>query len=79
MGELGQPRTLLEALVRQRQLSWDEAADLIVKTARSQEGISISLSGRHLGRLARNERSGNRPNPVTRRAPGASVHFQSVS
>lgn len=68
MGELGEPRTLLEALVRQRQLSWDEAADLIVKTARNQEGISISLSGRHLGRLARNERSGNRPNPVTLRA-----------
>lgn len=68
MGELREPRTLLEALVRQRQLSWDEAADLIVKTARNQEGISISLSGRHLGRLARNERFGNRPNPVTRRA-----------
>ncbi|MCA1702854.1 MAG: XRE family transcriptional regulator [Actinobacteria bacterium] len=68
MAEPGEPRTLLGALVRQRQLSWDEAADLVVKTARKHEGISISLSGRHLGRLARSERSGTRPNPVTRRA-----------
>jgi hypothetical protein len=68
MAEPGEPRTLLGALVRQRQLSWDEAAELVVRTAREQEGISISLSGRHLGRLARSERSGNRPNPVTRRA-----------
>ncbi len=68
MAEPGEPRTLLEAMVRQRQLSWDEAADLIMKTARKHEGITISLSGRHLGRLARGERSGNRPNPVTRRA-----------
>lgn len=55
-------------MVRQRQLSWDEAADLIMKTASKHEGIAVSLSGRHLGRLARGERSGNRPNPVTRRA-----------
>ncbi|MBV9142493.1 MAG: hypothetical protein JO115_16550 [Pseudonocardiales bacterium] len=68
MAELGQPRTLLEALVRERQLSWDEAADLVVRTARKQEDISVSLSGRHLGRLARNERSGAWPNPATRRA-----------
>lgn len=68
MAEPGEPRTLLEAIVRQRQLSWDEAADLVVKTARQHETISISLSGRHLGRLARNERSRNRPNPATRRA-----------
>jgi hypothetical protein len=59
---------LLEALVRQRQLSWDEAADLVVKTAKKHEDVFISLSGRHLGRLARGERSGNRPNPATRRA-----------
>jgi hypothetical protein len=59
---------LLEALIRQRQLSWDEAADLVVKTARKHEDIGVSLSGRHLGRLARGERSGIRPNPATRRA-----------
>lgn len=68
MVESPAPRTLLEALVRQRQLSWDEAAELVVKTARKHEDIGISLSGRHLGRLARGERSGNRPNPATRRA-----------
>jgi hypothetical protein len=68
MAEPSAPRTLLEALVRQRQLSWDEAADLVVKTAKKHEDVFISLSGRHLGRLARGERSGNRPNPATRRA-----------
>jgi len=68
MADLIEPRTLLEAMVRQRQLSWDEAADLVVKTAKQHEKASITLSGRHLGRLARNERTGNRPNPATRRA-----------
>lgn len=68
MPEPVEPRTLLEAVVRQRQLSWDEAADLVVKTAKQHEDISLSLSGRHLGRLARGERSGSRPNPATRRA-----------
>ena len=68
MSEPGEPRTLLEAVVRQRQLSWDEAAELVVKTARQHEDVSLSLSGRHLGRLARGERSGSRPNPATRRA-----------
>jgi hypothetical protein len=58
MTEPVEPRTLLEAMVRQRQLSWDEAAALVVNTAKQHENISISLSGRHLGRLARNERSG---------------------
>jgi hypothetical protein len=56
-----EPRTLLEALVREQHLSWEEAATLVVKTARKHEGVSISLSGRHLGRLARNERSGTGP------------------
>src|SRR3954463_3911014 len=68
MAGSGEPRTLLEALVREQHLSWEEAANLVAKTARKHEGISISISGRHLGRLARNERSGNRPNPATRRA-----------
>lgn len=68
MAAPGEPRTLLEALIRQRQLSWDEAADLVAKTAREHEDTCISLSGRHLGRLARSERSGNRPNHATRRA-----------
>jgi len=68
MADPVEPRTLLEAMVRQRQLSWDEAADLVVKTAKQHENVSITLSGRHLGRLARSERTGNRPNPATRRA-----------
>lgn len=68
MAELVTPRTLLEAIIRQRQLSWDEAANLIVMAAKEHEHVSISISGRHLGRLARNERSGSRPNPATRRA-----------
>lgn len=68
MPEPREPRTLLEAVVRQRQLSWDEAANLVVKTARQYEGRAVSLSGRHLGRLARGERAGCRPNPATRRA-----------
>lgn len=68
MTEPMEPRTLLEAIIRQRQLSWDEAATLVLTTAKQHEDVAISLSGRHLGRLARNERSGNRPNPATRRA-----------
>lgn len=68
MAEPVAPRTLLEALVRQRHLSWDEAAELVVKTARQHGDHRVSLSGRHLGRLARGERSGQRPNPATRRA-----------
>lgn len=68
MTEPVEPRTLLEAMIRQRQLSWDEAAAMVLKAAKQHEDVSISLSGRHLGRLARNERLGNRPNPATRRA-----------
>lgn len=68
MTEPVEPRTLLEAMIREQQLSWDEAAELVVKTAKQHEDASISLSGRHLGRLARSERSGSWPNPITRRA-----------
>jgi transcriptional regulator with XRE-family HTH domain len=68
MAEPAAPRTLLEAPVRQRHLSWDEAAELVMKTARQHGENRVSLSGRHLGRLARGERSGQRPNPATRRA-----------
>lgn len=68
MVEPAAPRTLLEAIVRQRQLSWQEAADLVVDTARQHEKAAVSMSGRHLGRLARGERSGGLPYPATRRA-----------
>lgn len=63
------PRTLLEALVRQRQLSWDEAARAVSEAAREQGERGLSLSSRHLARLARRERLGEaRPNPATCRA-----------
>ena len=63
------PRTLLEALVRQRNLSWDEAAGAVADAAREHGERSLSLSSRHLARLARREREGDaRPNPATCRA-----------
>jgi hypothetical protein len=63
------PRTLLEALVRQRQLSWEEAARAVSDAAREHGEGALSLSSRHLARLARREREGNaRPNPATCRA-----------
>jgi hypothetical protein len=63
------PRTVLEALVRQRQLSWDEAARAVSDAAREHGERALSLSSRHLARLARREREGDaRPNPATCRA-----------
>lgn len=62
------PRTVLEAVVRSRQLSWQEAADLVAETTRGHEKAVVLISGRHLGRLARGERADVRPNPATRRA-----------
>ena len=63
------PRTLLEALVRQRSLSWDEAAVAVGDAAREHGERSLSLSSRHLARLARRERESDaRPNPATCRA-----------
>lgn len=62
-----QPHTLLEALIRQQQLTWDEAARKVQQAAREHEHRSVSLTGRHLARLARRERSTN-PNPSTSRA-----------
>jgi hypothetical protein len=63
------PRTLLEALVRQRRLSWDEAAAAVSKAAGERGERGLSLSSRHLARLARREREGGaQPNPATCRA-----------
>ena len=67
MTESGEPRTLLEALIRQRQLTWDEAARVVQDAATGHERRSISLTGRHLARLARRERETN-PQPATARA-----------
>lgn len=61
------PRTLLEALIRQQQLTWDEAARKVEQAAKEHERRSVSLTGRHLARLARRERETN-PNPSTSRA-----------
>src|ERR671915_253214 len=68
-GQMAAPRTLLEALVRQRQLSWEEAARAISEAARKEGQGNLSLSSRHLARLARREKDGDvRPNPATCRA-----------
>jgi hypothetical protein len=61
------PRTLLEALVRQQNLTWDEAARKAQDAAQAHDGRSISLTGQHLGRLARRQQETN-PNPATARA-----------
>ena len=55
-----EPRTLLEALVRQRQLSWEEAARAVSDAAREHGRARLSLSSRHLARLARRERTATR-------------------
>ncbi len=68
MEESVAPRTLLEAIIRQRQVSLQEAADLVAETTRAHEKAVVSISRRHLGRLARGERAGTWPNPATRRA-----------
>ncbi|OLL89558.1 MULTISPECIES: XRE family transcriptional regulator [unclassified Pseudonocardia] len=67
MTESGEPRTLLEALIRQRQLTWDEAARFVAASAKEHEARSISLTPRHLARLARRERVTD-PQPATARA-----------
>src|SRR4051812_28726749 len=67
MDTAAEPHSLLEALIRQQQLTWDEAARKVVDAARQHERRSITLTGRHLARLARRERETN-PNPSTCRA-----------
>lgn len=67
MTESGEPRTLLEALIRQRQLTWDEAARIVTDAAKERERRPMSMTGRHLARLARRERESN-PMPATARA-----------
>jgi hypothetical protein len=63
------PRTLLEAIVRQRRLSWEEAARAVSDAAQKHGERALSVSSRHLARLARRERAGEaRPNPATCRA-----------
>lgn len=63
-----QPATQLHALVQTSNLTWDEAARRAVDALAENEGENISLTGRHLARLARLERPGHRPTPIIRRA-----------
>lgn len=65
---MAEPRTLLESLIRQQQLTWEEAARKVRDAAYDLEKRSISLTGRHLGRLARREGGAVNPNPSTCRA-----------
>lgn len=60
--------TLLEAIVDQQRLTWEEAARRVEEAAKRHEGESISISPRHLARLARRERGESRPHPATQRA-----------
>lgn len=64
----GEPATLLQALVQQGNLSWDEAARRVTSALFEREHERISLTGRHIGRMARLERGNSRPTPVIRRA-----------
>src|SRR5690606_5196600 len=60
------PRTVLEHMLRQRDLTYEEAAARFVDLARSINE-QATISPRHLGRLARGERSGAGTTPATRR------------
>lgn len=68
MQEAEEPRTLLHAMIRQHRLTWAEAAQRVENAARERENRSISISARHIGRLARREGGPTTPNPATCRA-----------
>lgn len=57
-------RTVLEGLVRQRHLTWAEAAERVAAAVRQEEGLRISLSARHFARIARRERGRGQPTPM---------------
>lgn len=63
-----QPRTLLAALIARENLTLSEAVDKIEAVSRRTGGKPISLTPRHLSRLANAEREGARPNPALTRA-----------
>lgn len=62
------PATVLQALVQQSNLTWNEAARRVVDALNAAEKANVSLTGRHLARIARDERPGHRPTPIIRRA-----------
>jgi len=57
------PRTVLEHLIQQRDRTYEELADEF-----SRYDVHAAISARHLGRLARGERSTAGTTPATRRA-----------
>ncbi|MGH3616276.1 MAG: hypothetical protein ACRDRK_27515 [Pseudonocardia sp.] len=66
--EVSVPVTVLHALIRAANLSWDEAAQRVSDAFNDAENDTLSLTGRHLRRIAMCEREGHRPTPTTRRA-----------
>lgn len=50
------PRTLLAQLIRAQQLTLAEAARRVEQVSAEREGRGVTVTGRHLGRLARAER-----------------------
>jgi tetratricopeptide (TPR) repeat protein len=63
--ESQQPRTLLEFLLQQRDLTYEEVAEEFANAARRLDERGVTISTRHLRRLASGERMGT--NPATRR------------
>jgi len=61
-----EPRTVLEHLIRQKDRTYEEAAADFMATARSLNE-RVTISPRHLARLARGERGGMGTTPATRR------------
>lgn len=54
--EQAPPRTLLEHLIRERQLTLVEAASYVERASSESEARPVAVTARHLGRLARAER-----------------------
>jgi hypothetical protein len=67
-----QPRTVLEELLRQQDRTYDEIAQDFEKVARQLGEHGVSISTRHLRRLASGERTGT--TPATRRVLQAMFH-----
>src|SRR6266545_4759054 len=61
-----EPRTLLEHLLWQHDRTYEELANDFLVTAEAT-GERATITARHLGRLARGERSGASTTPATRR------------
>lgn len=62
------PVTLLHALKQRQHLTWEELAQKVRDAAQQEEGVTISLTYRHIRRLALRENGSVTPYPVTCRA-----------